>query len=95
MASDRKHKQSNSIPIRFFDENDPRAAEDDAEFEERVEDSDPGAEPAVADARASDMGFGGPGVKVDKPRGVACFRGPPVTVCWSLTVWAAKAWHAP
>jgi molecular chaperone GrpE len=62
MASDRKHKQSNSIPIRFFDENDPRAAEDDAEFEERVEDSDPGAdpEPAVADARASDMGFGGP-----------------------------------
>lgn len=62
MASDRKHKQSNSIPIRFFDDNDPRAAEDDAEFEERAEDSDPDADPerAVADARASDMGFGGP-----------------------------------
>jgi molecular chaperone GrpE len=62
MASDRKHKQSNSIPIRFFDGDDPRASEDDAEFEERAERFDIGrdSEPAVADARANDSGFGGP-----------------------------------
>jgi molecular chaperone GrpE len=34
MASDRKQKQSNSIPIRFFDEDDPRSGENSAEFEE-------------------------------------------------------------
>jgi len=62
MASDRKHKQSNSIPIRFFDGDEPRASEDDAEFAERAERSDIGAdsEPAVADARANDSDFGGP-----------------------------------
>jgi molecular chaperone GrpE len=62
MASDRKHKQSNSIPIRFFDGDDASAPEDEAEFEERAEDFDPGAdpEPAGADARANDLGFGGP-----------------------------------
>lgn len=62
MASDRKHKQSNSIPIRFFDGDDPRASEDDADFEEPAERSDTGrdSEPAVADARANDLGFGGP-----------------------------------
>jgi molecular chaperone GrpE len=64
MASDRKHKQSNSIPIRFFDGNDPRASEDEPELEERAEDSearaDPDPEPSRADARANDSGFGGP-----------------------------------
>ena len=62
MASDRKHKQSNSIPIRFFDGDDARSSADDPEFEEGGEDFDPGgdSEPAMADARASDSGFGGP-----------------------------------
>ncbi len=63
MASDRKHKQSNSIPIRFFDGDDPRASEDEPELEEeRAEDSeareDP--EPARAEAKTNDSGFGGP-----------------------------------
>jgi molecular chaperone GrpE len=36
MAPDRKQKQSNSIPIRFFDGDDARSSADDAEFEERI-----------------------------------------------------------
>ncbi len=62
MASDRKHKQSNSIPIRFLDEDDPLAPADEVEFEEGGEDSDRDAdpEPAVAESRASETGFGGP-----------------------------------
>ena len=58
MASDRKHK-SNSIPIRFFDGDDPRASGDDAELEDRVDD-DAESEPELADPQAND--FGGPEV---------------------------------
>jgi molecular chaperone GrpE len=62
MASDRKQKQSNSIPVRFFDGDDPRASEDDGELEERVERSDAEAnsEADAADPRVNDTGFGGP-----------------------------------
>ena len=62
MASDRKQKQSNSIPIRFFDGDDARASADDAEFEERAEgpDREADSEPRAADARVNDAGFGGP-----------------------------------
>ena len=43
MASDRKQKQSNSIPIRFFDGDDPLPSEDDMEFAEQAPgSSDPG-----------------------------------------------------
>ena len=62
MASDRKQKQSNSIPIRFFDGDDPRASADDAELEERAERSDTEAnsEAGAADPEVNDTGFGGP-----------------------------------
>jgi molecular chaperone GrpE len=46
MASDRKQKQSNSIPIRFFDGDDPLLSEDDMELEEQ--------EPGRSDPRASE-----------------------------------------
>jgi len=60
MASDRKQKQSNSIPIRFFDGDDP--SDDEPVLEVLADDSDDGAEsePATADTRAGDSGFGGP-----------------------------------
>jgi len=63
MASDRKQKQSNSIPIRFFDGDDARASEgDDLELEERAErpDTEADSEADAADSRADDTGFGGP-----------------------------------
>ena len=62
MASDRKQKQSNSIPIRFFDGDDPRASEDDAELEGRAQrpDTEADSEAGAADFRADDTGFGGP-----------------------------------
>ena len=62
MASDRKQKQSNSIPISFFDGDDPRASKDDRELEERAERSDPEAdsEAEAADPRVNDIAFGGP-----------------------------------
>jgi molecular chaperone GrpE len=62
MASDRKQKQSNSIPIRFFDGDDPRAPEDDGELEERAESSDTEAnsETDEADPRVNEKGLGGP-----------------------------------
>ena len=62
MASDRKQKQSNSIPIRFFDGDDPRASENDAELEERAERSDTEANSKAdaADSEVNDTGFGGP-----------------------------------
>jgi len=61
MASDRKQKQSNSIPIRFFDGDDPIPSEDDMEFDEQaLESSNPGASefaPAVSDSvHESDLG---------------------------------------
>ena len=62
MASDRKHKQSNSIPVRFFDGDDPRDSEDDAELGDRAERSDTevDSEPHVADPKVNETGFGGP-----------------------------------
>ena len=62
MASDRKQKQSNSIPISFFDGDDSRVAEDKAELEESAERSDTEAdsEPAAADPKVNDTGLGGP-----------------------------------
>jgi molecular chaperone GrpE len=61
MASDRKQKQSNSIPIRFLDGDDPRASEDDAELEDRSGRSDPEPDSGdAADPRVNDTGFGGP-----------------------------------
>jgi molecular chaperone GrpE len=61
MASERKQKQSNSIPIRFFDGDDPLPSEDDMEFEEQaLGSSDSGASasaPAASDSvRESDLG---------------------------------------
>jgi molecular chaperone GrpE len=62
MASDRKQKQSNSIPIRFFDGDDPRASEDDGQFEERAEllNTEADSDADAADPRVNDAGFGGP-----------------------------------
>jgi molecular chaperone GrpE len=62
MASDRKQKQSNSIPIRFFDGDDPRASEDDGELEERAErlNTEADSDADAADPRVNDAGFGGP-----------------------------------
>ena len=62
MASDRKQKQSNSIPISFFDGDDPRTSEDDAELEERAERSDTEANSKAdaAEPEVNDTGFGGP-----------------------------------
>jgi len=63
MASDRKQKQSNSIPIRFFDGDDARASEgDDLDLDERAErrDTEADSEAYAADSRADDTGFGGP-----------------------------------
>jgi molecular chaperone GrpE len=64
MASDRKPKQSNSIPIRFFDGDDTAASEAEMELDEG---NDPSAfevdpEPDATDPRAQDTGFGGPEV---------------------------------
>ena len=61
MASDRKQKQSNSIPIRFFDGDDPLPSEDDMEIEELSPgNSDTGASefaPAASDSvHESDLG---------------------------------------
>jgi len=62
MASDRNQKQSNSVPIRFVDEDDTDASDDLAELEEPVEASDDevDSEPEVAESVVSDTGFGGP-----------------------------------
>lgn len=64
MASDRKPKQSNSIPIRFFDGDEPAAPEAEMELDERgypsATEVDP--EPDVTDPRAHETGFGGPEV---------------------------------
>ena len=62
MASDRKQKQSNSIPVRVFDGDDPIVDEDVGELEASVERPDAEAEsgPAVADPKVNDAGLGGP-----------------------------------
>jgi molecular chaperone GrpE len=57
MASDRKQKQSNSIPIRFFDGDEPRLSEDDVEFEEpRPDDSGMAQSEHTAGVNGSDIG---------------------------------------
>jgi len=62
MASDRKHKQPNNIPIRFFEGDDPASAEDIAELEERAElsDGETDSEAEASDHRVVESGFGGP-----------------------------------
>ena len=59
MASDRKQKQSNSIPIRFFDGDDPDGAELEVELEEGPERSEE-AEADAADSKPNEAAFGGP-----------------------------------
>ncbi len=61
MASYRRQKQSNSIPIRFFDGDDAHASEDEADVEDR---SDPEIEleSDSADPGVNAAGFGGPDV---------------------------------
>lgn len=63
MAPDRKQKQSNSIPIRFFDGDDARSSADDAEFEERTAEGS-GSRAAeseeVASEPAHESDLGGP-----------------------------------
>jgi len=69
MASDRKPKASNSIPIRFFDADDSRLETDEEPTIEVLptEDSDIGdaleqteSEQATMESRVGDPGFGGP-----------------------------------
>jgi molecular chaperone GrpE len=62
MASDRKHKQANNIPIRFFQGDDPASAEDIAELEERAElsEGETDSEAEASDHRVVESGFGGP-----------------------------------
>jgi molecular chaperone GrpE len=62
MASDRNQKQSNSVPIRFVDEDDTDASDDLAELEEPGEasDNEVDSEPEVAEPVVNDTGFGGP-----------------------------------
>jgi molecular chaperone GrpE len=59
--SDRKPKQSNNIPIRFFDGDDPISSEDGGELDEGVVSYiDADQEPELPDARSHETGFGGP-----------------------------------
>jgi molecular chaperone GrpE len=63
MASDRRHKQPNSIPIRFFDGDDAPELEAEMEFAETDERPDWPADPDPAAADSAgivDSGFGGP-----------------------------------
>lgn len=64
MTSDRKQKQSNNIPIRFLDRDDPSASADDSELEELAvqsdQDSEADSEPDPGDPKVNDSGFGGP-----------------------------------
>lgn len=62
MASDRKQKQPNSIPINFPDDDDAIAAEDDAQWAESAArlDTEADLEADVSDHKPSDSGFGGP-----------------------------------
>jgi molecular chaperone GrpE len=63
MASDRKQKQSNSIPIRFFDGDDPLPSEDDMEFEEQAPGSSDSGAPELARAASDSVhesDLGGP-----------------------------------
>jgi molecular chaperone GrpE len=64
MASDRKPKQSNSIPIRFFDGDDPIPPEDGPELDEREDFSaaEMNLEPDLNEPRVNETGFGGPEV---------------------------------
>jgi molecular chaperone GrpE len=59
MSSDRKPKQSNSIPIRFFDGDDAASADEGLDF---VDDEVLEPHPDPAEPRNHDTGFGGPEV---------------------------------
>jgi len=61
MASDRKQKLSNSIPIRFFDGDDPLLSGDEMEFDEQAPGrSDRRAAQTAEDAVVHDSDLGGP-----------------------------------
>ena len=67
MASDRKQKQSNSIPISFFDDEELRAADDleearDDEGESRPSPDDPSENESRAAGEVRSAGEGGPAV---------------------------------
>ena len=61
MASDRKQKQSNSIPIRFFDGDDSRpSAEEEWVIEDPADDREPESAEPTAQPKVSESGLGGP-----------------------------------
>jgi len=65
MASDRKHKQPNRIPIRFFDGDDSREPDNDTYFVDGDLPTEGAADladlrPAIAEPPAIESGFGGP-----------------------------------
>jgi len=65
MASDRKQKPSNSIPISFFDEDDSRPDSEDENMSEeqateREVNHEPGRGESGPESRAGDSGLGGP-----------------------------------
>ncbi len=62
MASDRKHKQPNSIPIRFFDGDDSREPDNDTYFVDSDVATEMAADlkPAIAEPLPVDSGLGGP-----------------------------------
>jgi molecular chaperone GrpE len=60
MASDRKHKQSNSIPVRFFDGDDPGDSDDLPETADAGYDTGSDYPPDAADSKVNDAGLGGP-----------------------------------
>jgi molecular chaperone GrpE len=61
MSSDRKQKPSSSIPIRFFDGDEPRSFEDEPDVEELLDARETHeADSNAAQAPANESGFGGP-----------------------------------
>jgi molecular chaperone GrpE len=60
MASDRKHKQPNRIPIRFFDGDDSREPDNDAYFVDTDVPTEMDLKPAIAESPPIESGFGGP-----------------------------------
>lgn len=60
MASDRKQKQSNSIPIRFFDGDDADDTADLSEFADAAGTAEEDLRSDAVDPRHIDTGFGGP-----------------------------------
>ena len=61
MASDRKQKQSNSIPIRFFDGDDSRPSEEEEwVIEDSADDRERQSAEPTAQPKVSESGLGGP-----------------------------------